>query len=370
MFSPIKYYQVDFTSDSSVSQVLKALKDMIKRKTSSGLLSIAVMLLAAAATLSGPAPQQPERFAGPPPIEVLIPQGERADNGVMIRVLAGGEVVEMTMERYLIGVVAAEMLASFETEALKAQAAAARTNAMHIMKVAPKSRHPEAHVCTEVSCCTAFKGDSRLRDEWGAGYEKNINRIISAVIDTDGVYMSYDDVPVLAVFHSSSAGKTEASGSVWIDDLPYLVSVDSPETAEDVPGYISTVRVPRGDFYAKIRNAYPDAAFTDGGEPLILTSNITYTDSGRVYEYPIGGVRIKGTSLRSLFNLRSTAFKLELISDEFVFTTTGFGHGVGMSQYGANVMAAAGKDYTEILRHYYTGVTINSFHPAVREQYP
>lgn len=330
---------------------------MDKPRVSQGLLIVIVIAAAMMASLSGPHVQQPATAAGePPPIEELIPQGERADNNFTIRVLHGGSVADMTMEQYLIGVVAAEMPASFEIEALKAQAVAARTNAMYNITVMQKTRHPEAHVCTDASCCTAYKGDGRLREEWGAGYIRSIDRIISAVIETDGICMYYEDMPVLAVFHSSSAGQTEASGNVWLNDLPYLLCVSSPETAENVPGYISAVTVPFDEFASKVLDAYPDAVF--GADVKSWIKDTTFTASGRVNSLSVGGITIKGTILRSMLGLRSTAVTIEFVGDSIVFTTTGFGHGVGMSQYGANVMAVSGNDYTEILSHYYTGVSL------------
>ena len=324
----------------------------------SGLFTILVIVITALASLSGPYEEQPApEPEPPPPIEELIPGGERTDNETKLRVLHDGEIAEMTMEMYLIGVVSAEMPASFELEALKAQSVAARTNALHYISIADKKQHPDASVCTDPSCCTAFYPDDLLRRRWGSDYVRNITRIISAVIGTDGVFMSYEDEPVLAVFHSSSAGKTETSGNVWLTDLPYLLSVDSPETAEQVPNYIAIVNITRVDFLEKVLETHPDAIFDNNSVAFI--GDIVYTESGRVFELSVGGAVVKGTELRSMFNLRSTAFTVEINDDEIIITTTGFGHGVGMSQYGANVMASDATEYIEILHHYYTGVNIN-----------
>jgi stage II sporulation protein D len=323
---------------------------------------VSIILTALAMTIamliSLPAQQEysPEAYlpTAPPTFEALLPRAARADDDVMVRVLLGGEVVEMSMEQYLIGVVAAEMPASFEFHALKAQAVAARTDAMHKIHVSPRMQHPEAHVCGDFNCCTAFSSDEQLREKWGYNYTEHISRIISAVTATDGVFMAFGGEPILAVFHASSAGMTETSGNVWVTDKPYLQSVESPETPYLVPGFVSAVTVSMYDFVETISSTYPHAVFNDDKETWV--ANITYTESGRIAQLYLGGVPVNGTSLRAMFDLRSTAVSIELLDGGIVFTTQGFGHGVGMSQHGANIMAQNGKTYREILLAYYTGV--------------
>ena len=311
------------------------------------------------ASLSGPRYGQAGPLSNePPPLEELIPPGTRKDSGFLLSVLNGNDIVSMTMERYLIGVLCAEMPASFEPEALKAQAVAARTNVMYNMNVAKKAKHPDADVCTDPNCCAAYRSDELLREKWGRNYVRYITKIIDAVVETDGICMSYEGSPICAFFHSSSAGKTETSGNVWVTDLPYLLCVSSPETAEDVPDFIVSVPVTRADFIDTVLTIYPDAVLDGSGESWI--SDITYTESGRILDLSIGGVTVKGTELRSMFGLRSTAVTISWYQGDIVFTTTGYGHGVGMSQYGANVMAADGKNFMEILNHYYSGITLNS----------
>jgi len=307
--------------------------------------------------LSGPYSEPPEVIPEPPPtFEALIPQGSRNDSTAVVSVLIGEEIVELPLEIYLIGAVSAEMPASFELEALKAQAVAARTNVLYRMHVMPKLRHPNAQICTDYTCCMAYSDDEDLHERWGEDYIRYITRVIGAVLDTDGVYISYNGEPILAAFHSSSAGKTEASGNVWVTDLPYLASVDSPETSELVPGFITTVQKTKQDFKDKIANVRPDAVF--GANESSWITDITYTDSGRILELTIGGAVFRGTELRSMFNLRSTLISFEWIEGDIVFTVTGNGHGVGLSQYGANAMAMEKNDYRSILYHYYTDVEL------------
>ena len=165
----------------------------------------------------------------------------KADAETVIHVLTDGKVQETAMADYLVGVVAAEMPASFEPEALKAQAVAARTyildHAAH-----PPEAHRDAAVCADPGCCCAHITEEEMRENWGGDYRKNLRRIRDAVRETDGQRLTYAGEPIRAVFHSSSGGQTEASAALW-GAVPYLVSVPSPETAETVPGFETTVTV-------------------------------------------------------------------------------------------------------------------------------
>ena len=270
-----------------------------------------------------------------------------------VTVKNGDEVQEMDMQSYLVGVVAAEMPASFEPEALKAQSVAARSYALYC---AATGRHGDtAQVCTDFACCQAWSSEDTLRRNWGDSYDEKLEKIKTAVEATAGEYLCYDGAPVFAAFHSSSAGATEDCGAIW-SARPYLISVDSPETAEEVPNYISSVELSALDFRDTVLYARPDADFT--GDESGWIGEITRDGSGRVASAVLGGEKLSGTELRSLFSLRSTAFTLEYTGSSFLFTVTGFGHGVGMSQYGANAMAKSGADYREILAHYYPGTQL------------
>lgn len=279
------------------------------------------------------------------------------DDSISVRVLTGGNTVDMTMGEYLIGVVAAEMPAIFNTEALKAQAVAARTEALYHMNHSSDA-HPDAAVCDDFSCCQAYQNDSALREKWGDAYEEYIKKITDAVRSTDGECLIYANEPIQAVFHSSSAGQTAASGEVWENSLPYLTSVSSPETAADVPNYVSTVTVTLSDFKETVIKYYPDAVFPKDYKRWI--TDIKHTNSDRIDTLKLGGVTVSGPVLRSMFGLRSTAAAIEIDSKNVLFTTTGYGHGVGMSQYGANTMAQEGKSYREILLWYYQGVAFGN----------
>lgn len=276
-----------------------------------------------------------------------------ADRERSITLLLDGEPVGMSVYDYLVGVVAAEMPAGFEPEALKAQAVAARSYLERALSSG--SKHENADICADSTCCQAYISLRKMQESWGGDYEKNLERISSAVSGTDGEYLVYNGEPVLAAFHSSSAGKTESSGAVW-SELPYLVSVDSPETESDVPNYISSLALSELDFRDTILHLRPEADMTGSADGWL--GDIERNDSGRVMSAAVGGVKISGEDMRSLFSLRSTAFALEYKDGAFIFTVTGYGHGVGMSQYGANVLARQGADHREILEHYYTGASI------------
>ena len=276
------------------------------------------------------------------------------DSELSFTVLTADGVETVTMSDWLPGVVAGEMPALFEEEALKAQAVAARTYIMYSMG-REKPAHPEADVCDDPACCKAHSTDEELREKWGESYEENMARVLEAVRSTDGEYMSYGGEVIQAVFHSSSAGRTEDSAAIWQAE-PYLVSVESPETAEDVPNYVTSVTVSPEDFRAAVLAVHPEAEF--GEDPAFWLGAAVRDASGRVESVEIGGTQVPGTELRTLFQLRSTAFTLDYTAEGFLFTVTGYGHGVGMSQYGANVMAEDGADYEEILTHYYPGAEL------------
>ena len=287
----------------------------------------------------------------------LLPEAaERRDADIRLTVLADGELRETTMAEYLPGVVAAEMPASFAPEALKAQAVAART---YILRRAAQraDAHPEADVCSDPGCCCAWSGTDALKAHWGGDYRKNLRTIRTAAAETDGQTLTYGGEPILAAFHSASHGRTESSEAIWGGALPYLVSVSTPETEADVPGMRSQVVLSPDE----ARTALADLG-TLPEDPQTWQPEITPDEAGRVRTLTIGGVTLSGTEARARFHLRSALFTAEIQDGALVFTVDGSGHGVGMSQYGANVMAQAGAGYEEILAHYYPGAELS---PAV-----
>ena len=180
--------------------------------------------------------------ASPPAPSVPVSDNVAPDGATPITALCGDALIETTMADWLPGVVAAEMPASFAPEALRAQAVAARTYILRRVR-GGGANHPEAGICDRYTCCCAHKDDAALRAQWGKDYAHNMARIRQAVADTDGQYLVYDGQLIRAVFHAASAGSTECSTALWGGDAPYLVSVSSPETAQDVPNYVSTAEI-------------------------------------------------------------------------------------------------------------------------------
>ena len=259
----------------------------------------------------------------------------------------------MNIEDYLTGVLCAEMPASFEKEALKAQAVAARSYAVYRIEN-QSADHPDAAVCTDFAHCKAYKKIENAQKDWGSDSDKYTEKIKQAVDETEGEILTYNGEVSLAVFHSQSGGgRTENSSDVWGGDVPYLVSVES-HGEENAPNFYSSVVVTFEEFKEKIlaQNAQAKVATPqDIGESKI-------SEGGSVKSITIGGIVFSGREIRTLFNLRSSCFKIFADEKSVRFEVTGYGHGVGMSQYGANTMAKEGFGYKEILTHYYSGTQI------------
>ena len=280
------------------------------------------------------------------------------DRDVTLTIQDGDTTEQMTLERYLTGVVRGEMPASFEMEALRAQAAAERSYVYYQLAAGRKDAHPDADFCTDHTCCSAYLSETAAKEKWGGDFAPWNTRVEQAVSDTDGQVVLYNGRPILAVFHSSSAGRTAAAGDVWSGDLPYLVSVDSPEGEETVPNYYSTVTFTAAEAKEKLLAAHPELKLS--GTPDRWFGAAAENGSGRVETVSVGGTDIEGTELRRIFGLRSACFSVAADSESVTFRVTGYGHGVGMSQYGANQLAREGKTWQEILEWYYTGATVGN----------
>lgn len=285
----------------------------------------------------------------PPPVqeETTVPTAapERAALAVLVRGL-DGVTREMDMDAYITGVVLAEMPAYFEEEALKAQAVVARTYARKAYVYGGK--HGDGSVCTRSSCCQAYKTEEDyLKD---GGREADLERIRAAVAETSGYVLTYDGVLIEATYFSCSGGSTEDARAVWGTDFPYLQAVESPGE-EAAAYYRDTVRFAADQFERLL-------GVDLNGTPAGWFGEVTYTDGGGVDCMVIGGHAFKGTQLRSLLGLRSAAFEVKADTDSVIITTRGFGHRVGMSQYGADAMAVKGSSYEEILAHYYQGTAL------------
>ncbi len=279
-----------------------------------------------------------------------------ADKDITFTVQREGGTITTNLQDYLPGVLAGEMPALFEEQALMAQTVAARTYILHRMQH-PSSAHPEADICDDSACCKAYASESILRENWGSHYDTYWARITHAVQGTDGQYLTYENEPIEAVFHSSSKGATESSEAIW-NPRPYLVSVESPETTEDVPNLVTEAVFSSAELKSVLSEKFPKLQFS--ADPAAWLTDLRLTDSGRVDIITVCGTPLKGTHLRSALGLRSSAFTVAYANDAFTFTVSGYGHGVGMSQYGANVYAKQGRSYAEILAHYYPDTQLSS----------
>ena len=314
-----------------------------------------------------PAPEsQPEPVPEPQPEPVPEVQPEpftgQLDEDCMLKVLdkKSGEVSVMSMQEYLVCVLRGEMPGYFQLEALKAQAVAARTYTRYMLHSG--SKHGEkADICTSPACCQAYLSAAAAKKKWGYLPEDEEQKIRSAVEDTDGETMLYDGEPILAVFHASSAGLTRTSADVWSGDKPYLQPVTSPENADNTPNYYSHVDFTINEFRDKLQSAFPKANIT--GDPYDWLSGAERDSAGSIITAYVGGIKTQGSRIRSALGLRSACFTWEMADGKVSFYVTGYGHGVGLSQYGANQMARDGSNYREILTHYYTGVRIGGYNP-------
>lgn len=291
--------------------------------------------------------------------EITLPESGRT-----LKILVNGQVQEMDLNEYIWGVVAAEMPASFEEEALKAQAVAARTYSLSKME-GTNAKHPEADLCTDYTCCQAWISKEKAAENWGANTSSNAAKITQAVAETNNQVALYDGRLIDAVFHSSSSGATEDAVEVWGSSVPYLQSVVSPE-GDEVPNYHSEVTYTAQEFRDLFLAAHSDADLS--GEPAAWFTEPDRDTRGSVRSLTVGGVTVSGMEARKLFSLRSTAFTVETDGNSVYFAVTGYGHGVGMSQYGANAMAKEGKSYTEILEWYYTGIMVASCPDSIWQQ--
>jgi stage II sporulation protein D len=272
--------------------------------------------------------------------------------------LANKEIKEINIEEYLIGVVAAEMPASFELEALKAQAVSARTYTLKRSLKYGGTRnkdHPEADVCTDPSHCQAWISKTQMRKNWGwLNYYKYYRKIKKAVNDTKGVVLVYNNQLIDPVYHSSCGGRTEEPSEVWKNKVPYLESIEC--TWEGTNRYSNLETKYTLEQLSKMLSMDHEESLRFKLKPEIRASR--YTSSGRVGGLIIGSKVLSSLELRTILKLKSSKITWEIKSKSVVFRSSGNGHGVGLCQYGSNGLANNNKDYKTILKTYYQGISI------------
>ena len=267
-----------------------------------------------------------------------------------------GEIEELPLDTYLLGVVSAEMPANFEQEALNAQALVARTYTIYSI-VHNQDKHGEADICDDSNCCQAWISKEDRMARWEeAERESNWRKIDVAVNTTAGRIITYNGEVIDAFFHSNSGGTTEAPVNVWGGtNYPYLQSVET--AGEDAYSqYSSEVVLTKEELQNKILAKHSD--FTIDYNQSDCIQILEYTESGRVKTIKIGNLNLSGVEVRSTLGLKSANFEITIDGDNIKFAVKGYGHGVGMSQTGADSMAKSGSNYEEIVKHFYTGVEI------------
>ena len=264
---------------------------------------------------------------------------------VFIRVKRGdGNVETINLEEYLIGVVPSESPLYFEDEALKAQTVAARTYALKQMQ----NNQGNSFDVTDDTYSQVYSDMDTLRNRWGEYFDENYNRIKNIVDSTKGEYVSYDGDVIYAFFFSTSNGYTEDNKDVFGADLPYLKVVDSSFDAEETDGFSVTTTFTREEFYSDLGIPYSDE---------LVISDVVRTASNRVASLYVNGNYFNGISFQYKLGLRSNDYEI-VDNGNIEITTKGFGHGVGLSQYGANALTKRHKNYEEILKYYYQGTEL------------
>lgn len=254
-----------------------------------------------------------------------------------------GTKTYMDLEAYVTGVLLAEMPAEFHQEALKAQSVAARTYTWKAKTTGGK--HGDGSICTDSVCCQAFLPEETYLSYGGS--PENIEKVRNAVQSTSSIVLTYDGKLIEATYFSSSGGITEAALAVWGTDYPYLQSVSSPEEDE----HLRSISYSIEEFQDRLGKSFTE-------DPAEWIDSVEYTEGGGVAVMEICGEHYTGTQLRNLLGLRSTAFDIHADNQTVTITTKGYGHRVGMSQYGAEAMAKAGNSWQQILQHYYLGTAL------------
>ena len=270
-----------------------------------------------------------------------------------------GKVDTLDFEDYIAGIVASEMPPTFHVEAMKAQAVAARSYILSKIAVYMESGIPDSHhgalLCNDNSHCKSFTSFEDTAATWDKRFTEDYTaKIKTAVSETSGEYLIYDNKVAKTYFFAVSSGKTENIADVWGVSLPYLVSVDSSGDFR-ADGYHSKVFYPKDAFFTVLKGAQPEIRIPESPETIL--GNVSYTEGGGIASIELCGKLFKGTEIQEMFRLRSTNFSITFENDQAIFDVKGYGHGVGMSQYGANYMANNGDNYHTILEHYYPGTS-------------
>lgn len=269
--------------------------------------------------------------------------------------IESGEVEVLDLDTYLYGVVASEMPASFEIEALKAQAVVARTYTIY--QIRNGSKHENASICDSANCCQAWISKENRFARWEENLrEEYWNKIVNAVNDSKGKIIFYNNEPINALFHSNSGGKTELSINVWGGNFPYFQTVET--SGEDsYTSYNSENEFSKDELIKIMLENYPEFEIDFNEKNCIEILKLT--EGERIEKIKIGNIEMSGVEARKLFGLKSAKFNFEILDDIIKFKVIGYGHGVGLSQCGSDSLAKTGMKYDEIIKYYYKDVVIS-----------
>lgn len=312
-----------------------------------GLLVLLLLLLVPLLSLAWRVPSE----IPPPQPEITQEQPAQQESARTVQVMrqATGEVEIISLQEYLVGVVAAEMPALFHEQALMAQAVAAYTFMRYRLEVGGANTISDAWENDQGYLCP-----EQRRERWGANFAQHEATITQAVQEVYGYALEHNGLPIFAAYHAMSAGQTENAGDYWGRDLPFLRSVESPG-CRIAPNFEVTTTFTLTDIRQAL-GEMPGVSLT--GEPATWFGTPVLTHAGTVAQMPVGDALLTGRQLRQALTLRSANFDVEFADGEFHVTTRGFGHGVGMSQTGADYMAQQGSTWREILAHYYQGAEL------------
>lgn len=311
------------------------------------------LLLCPAAALAGGSVNEDAR-------KVIAVQNDETENCEYISVMSSstGKTEKIKLREYIIGSVAAEMPANYHPEALKAQAVASYTYAKKVGEQNEKYKESylgKADITDSPDTHQGYIDEKRRKEKWGNNFDEYEKKIENAVDEVFGYFMTYNGDTALAVYHSNSAGRTQSAKTLWGTDIPYLVSVESPGDKLS-PDYITEHTFSKSEFRKLAKNC--EISLDGGAEEWV--GELTKAESGYVISVRLGSTEVSASKFREEFGLKSCCFEIDYFDEEFRVTCCGYGHGAGMSQYGADYMARQGSSWREILKHYYTGIEFDA----------
>lgn len=267
-----------------------------------------------------------------------------------------GTIETIELDEYIVNVLAAEMPVDYELEALKAQATVARTYTLY--QIENGKKHENSDICDSPDCCQAWISKEKRFESWKENQEEKWNKLREAVYSCSGDIITYNGKPIDAFFHSNSGGKTELPVNVWGgSDYPYLQAVET-SGEDEYSQYYSEIEYTKLEIEEKMKNAYSD--FEINWEESNCIEILEYTEGNRIKTIKIGNKNIAGVEARKIFSLRSSNFTYEISETGVKFKVIGYGHGVGLSQTGSNTLAKEGKNYKEIINHFYQNIEIEN----------